>query len=197
MVVREAVGQDHEDSVAKFPFALEDCRAVPDGRAEPRVGASNDAPQAPQHGCVERLVEALHRQHLDRHPSLRTEAIQGDPVTEVVKRADDAGSSFSLVLVHCAARRGGLAGRARDVEQHEHRQVAPAPDAVDVDRVVGRNSGGDLDPGFDGSVNVDVVALQLPVASLELRTESRERTRRALRPARRAQSRVPARPHAR
>ena len=92
-----------------------------------------------------------------------------------MQRRDEPGGSPALMLVHRAARCGGLVGRTGDVEQHEYRQVAARPDGIHVDRVVRRGSRGSLDEGFDRGVDVDVVTLELPVTALELRAEARER----------------------
>ena len=55
-----------------------------------------------------------------------------------MQRDGERGGRCPLVLVHRLAVGAGLGGGARDVEQHEHGEIAPPAQAVDVDRLVGR-----------------------------------------------------------
>jgi hypothetical protein len=73
--------------------------------------------------------------------------------------------------VHRASDRSGLGRRARHVEQEQHREVAPAPQAVEVHGLVGHRSCPHFDPGFYRGIDVDVVALRLPVATVQTHAE--------------------------
>ena len=63
------------------------------------------------------------------------------------------------MLVHGHAGRAGLAGRAGDVEEDQHREVAPAAEALDVEPSSGAEPANGVDAGLDRGVDVDVVAL--------------------------------------
>ena len=104
------------------------------------------------------------------------EGVQRHAVAEVVQRDGQRGGRRALVLVHGLAGGARLAGRAGDVEQDQHREVAAAAEAVDVDGFVGRRPGERLDAGLDRGVDVDVVALRLPAAAVEADAEAGERT---------------------
>ena len=95
------------------------------------------------------------------------EGVQGDAVAEVVERCGEGGGRRPLVLVHGAAAGPRLARRAGDVEQDQDGEVAAAPQVVDVDGAVGRRAGQRRHPRLDGGVEVDVVALRLPVGAVE------------------------------
>ena len=91
--------------------------------------ACRDAP-------VEGIVEALDPHDLHRRPTARVEREQRDPVAELVQRHGERARGGALVVVHGPAGDAGLTGRTRDVEQDEHGEVAPAPEALHVDVVV-------------------------------------------------------------
>ena len=69
----------------------------------------------------------------------------------------------------------GSSGRARHVEQDLDREIPSSPQALDVERLAGRTAGQRLDPGLDGGVDVDVVALGLTPAALQAHPEPRQR----------------------
>ena len=59
--------------------------------------------------------------------------------------------------------------------KYQHGKVAPAAQAVEVYRLVGRGTGHHLDPCLDRRIDVDVVALHLAVVAIETHTQSSER----------------------
>ena len=140
VVVGEAVRQ-HDQQPPGRP-ALASSTAAPWRMAAPsRVYAPGTRPSS---RCAARPSSRSSKRFtgsdLDRLPTLGPERVQRDAVAEVVQRRGERRRRRPLVLVHGAARRCRLAGRARDVEQDQHRQVAPAPQALDVDAVVGRRA---------------------------------------------------------
>ena len=109
--------------------------------------------------------------------ALRVERVQRHPVAEVVQRDRQRGSGGALLLDARCARRARLGRRPGDVEQQQHRQVASTPQAVEIDGLVGHDAGQHLDAGLDRGVDVDVVTLSLPMASVQTQPESGERPR--------------------
>ena len=105
-------------------------------------------------------------------PALRVIGVERNPVTQVVQCNGEVGDRRTLLFVHRPPHRSGLRRRPRHIEKEQHRQVAPAPQAVEVHRLVGHRSGPHLDAGFDRRVDVDVVALRLPVAAVQTHAKS-------------------------
>ena len=77
--------------------------------------------------------------------------------------------------MHGLAESSCLGGRPGDIEQNEHREITPTPQAVQVDGFVGRRPGQHLHPRLDRGVDVDVVALCLAVAAVQPDAEARQR----------------------
>ena len=128
---------------------------------------------------VEMVVESLDRHHAHRAPALRVVGVERDAVTEVVQCDGQVGDRRALLLVHRPPHRAGLSRRPRHVQQQQHRQVAPAPQAVQVHRLVGHRPGQHLDAGLDRRVDVDVVALRLTVAAVQAHAEPGQRASHA------------------
>ena len=118
------------------------------------------------------IVESFDGHHAHRAPALRVVGVQRDSVTEVVQRHGEVGDGGTLLFVHRPPHRSGLGRRPRDVEQEQHRQVTPAPQAIEVHRLVGHRPGPHFDPGFHRGVDVDVVALRLAVAPVQSHPEA-------------------------
>jgi hypothetical protein len=76
------------------------------------------------------------------------------------------------LFVHREPHRSGLCRRPRDIEKKQHRQVALAPQAVEVHRLVGHRPGEHPDAGFNCCVDVDVVTLRLAVAAVQAHPKS-------------------------
>ena len=87
-----------------------------------------------------------------------------------------SATAVALLLMHGSPDGSRLGGRAGDVEQQQYRQVAPPPQAVEVDGLVGHRPGPHFDPRLDRRVDVDVVALGLPMTAMQAHAEPRQRT---------------------
>ena len=119
------------------------------------------------------VIKSFDGHHGHRAPALRVIGVQRNAVAQVVQRNRQVGDSRALLLVHRPAHRPGLRCRARYIQEQQHRQIAPAAQAVEVHRFVGHRAGTHLDARFDGGVDVDVVALRLAVAAVQSHSKSR------------------------
>jgi hypothetical protein len=119
------------------------------------------------------VVESFDGHYAHRAPPLRVIGVERDPVTQIVQCHSEIGGRRALLFVHRPSDRSGLRRRPRHIEQEQHRQVAPAPQAVEVYRLVGHRPGKHLDAGFDRRVDIDVIALRLAVAAVQAHPESR------------------------
>ena len=155
------------------PSASRTDDAMADGGAEPGVaaghqarscGAGSTAPNGSANRLTGTTWTAVRPSERKPYSATRSPSSWSAWVS-----AAAAASWWSWTEPPGAAR---LAGRSRDVEQDEDRQVAPAPHAVDVDVLVRRRPRRQLDPRFDGGVDVDVVTLGLAVAALEVETQA-------------------------
>ena len=118
------------------------------------------------------VVKPLDGHHAHRAPALRVIGVKRDAVTQVVQRNGEVGDRRTLLFVHRPPHRSGLRRRPRHIEQEQHRQVPPAPQAVEVHRLVGHRPGQHLDAGLNRRVDVDVVALRLAVAAVQAHPKS-------------------------
>ena len=101
--------------------------------------------------------------------------VQRHAITEFVKGDGQRGGRRALLLVHGVAEGARLGDRAGDIEQYEHRQITAAAQAVEVDGLVGCRPGQHFDARLDRGVDVDVVALRLPMAAIQADPEPGQR----------------------
>ena len=143
--------------------------------AQPRVRTWGEAAEALHHQRIEAVVEALHRHQVHRGAALRLECVQRHAITELVQCDGQRRGRRALLLVHGVAESACLGDRSGDIKQHEHRQIPATAQVVQVDGFVGCRPGQRLDPRLDRGVDVDVVALRLPMAAIQPDPEPRQR----------------------
>ena len=100
--------------------------------------------------------------------------VQRNAITELVQRDGQRRCRRALLLVHGLAESSCLRRRSGDIEQDEYRQITSTAQIVQVDGFVRRLPGQRLHPRLDRGVDVDVVALRLPMTAIQPDPESRQ-----------------------
>ena len=113
-------------------------------------------------------------QHVHGGAALRLVGVERHAVAELVQRHGQRRGRRALLLMHGLAESSCLRGGPGDIEQNEHREITPTPQAVQVDGFVGRRPGQHLHPRLDRGVDVDVVTLCLAVAAVQPDPEARQ-----------------------
>ena len=154
-VVGLAVGDDEEQPSAP-PLRRKPGRGVADAGAEAGVEARGQRGDARLDRSAHRLVEALGGGHIDTVALERAEGLHRHLIAAGVEPPGERGQRLALDVDHRAARHRAF-GRARDVEQDRHREVAVhrprlAPDPV---RALARD--GDADARAHRGVKVQLV----------------------------------------
>jgi hypothetical protein len=97
-------------------------------------------------------------------------------IPEIMESDSQCGGRRALLLMHRLANRAGLGDGARYVKQEQHGKIASAAKAVEVHGLVRHRSGHHLHAYLDRRVDIDVVALNLPVATIEADAKAGERS---------------------
>ena len=105
---------------------------MPDGRAQSRECSGNQPAESASRLHVERVVEILDSERLDRQAAAGVERVEGNPVAQRMERGRERGRGGLLVFVHRLPVGTALAGRAGDVKQHEYGEIASAAQGLDV-----------------------------------------------------------------
>ena len=136
VVVGEAVGDDDEQPPRRPALLLHDRGAVADGGAQ--AGCSAPGTRPPRRWPTRpsrRSSKPLTRMTCTDARPCELKAWSATRSPRSWSAVVSCGGREPLVLVHGSSRRSRLAGRARDVEQDQDREVAPPPQALDVERV--------------------------------------------------------------
>ena len=120
-------------------------------------------------GGVNRPVAAL---GFTLPTAIASDDLNSDAVADLVERCGEISSSGHLVVVNDAAGPARLACRTRDVQENKHREVPPAPLALDIDVFVRKRVCPDLDVEVDYGVEIKILSLRLATLSLDLRPEA-------------------------